>query len=292
MKIIADKYETTPTNKDGIQYQLLLKKGAEEFWWPIFCSGTLKAIWNPKDEDQLFYALYSLLREKIIAYFRKDKDRQLSSLDPQEFTSYNSPHALPKIYHNLPESLEIPQDVTIAVKPLTCSVTVFQSKVEVSSIRFDIVDARDYINSLIEEKHHFKLFEIQQERAIVDMYLPCDDKETFRSRILALSGLLSWVNKKGIQGTIKEKLKKKGSIDYLEVFLAKHYPKFDKSIVVVLRNLNRISCGYPRHKDDKEVLKAYKDLSISWPIQDYKLTWEKILSIYAKALNDILDVIK
>jgi len=169
MKILVDKYRIIPTNKDGVQYEILLKKDNEEFWWPIFCSGTLKAIWKTDDNDQLFFGLYSLVRQQLITYFREAQEKHLSSLYPLEFTSYNSPRNLPELNYSLPESLEVSQDVTVAVKPLVCRVTVSQPTIEISFIRFDIASARDFINSLIKQRYKFKLFEIQQERAIVDM---------------------------------------------------------------------------------------------------------------------------
>ncbi|MBL7131707.1 MAG: hypothetical protein ISS45_09970 [Candidatus Omnitrophica bacterium] len=292
MKILVDKYRIIPTNKDGVQYEILLKKDGEEFWWSIFCSGTLKAIWKADNDDQLFFGLYSLVRQKLITYFRETQEKHLSSLYPLEFTSYNSPRDLPELNYSLPESLEIPQDVTVAVKPLVCRVTVFQPTVEISSIRFDIVDARDFINTFTSQKYNFKLFEIQQERAIVDMYLPCENKETFQSRILALANLISWMNIQGIQSKLKKMPKGNGAIDYLEEFLKQYYPRYNKQIINILRSINRLSWGYPRHPDSEKVIDAYGALGISWPIHDYKLVWEKILNIYSKALNDLLGIIR
>ena len=291
MKILIDQYRIVPTDRDGVQYEILLKKDNEEFWWSIFCSGTLKAIWKVGDDDQLFSGLYSLVRQKLITYFRETQEKQLSSLYPLEFTSYNSPRNLPDLGYVLPESLEIPQDVTVSAKPLICNVKVLQPTIEISSIRFDIVDARDFINSLMKQKYHFKLFEIQEERAIVDMYLPCEDKDTFRSRILALANLISWVNMDGVQNKLQKSLKGNGPIDYLDGFLEQYYPKYNKQIITTLRNINRLSWGYPRHRDSAEVIRAYSTLDIPWPVSDYKIAWEKILNIYSKVLNEFLSIV-
>jgi len=292
MNINAKGYKVINTDRDGIQYELLLEKDGVERLLSIFCSGTLKKVWrvNDGDNDFLFDGLYSLARQIITGLFLEGKVKGLEDIFPLDFDTYNSPRDIPCFSFPLPDTITIANDTkNESFCNLASRIDVSPLEAKVSSIRFGIAEARDHINSFIKEKYGFKFFYIAAERAIVDMYLPCVSKEEYTTRLLAIRNLISWLNTKELAKTLKNpEIKLDGAINYLEKFLNQKYPNYNKKIIANLRNINWVCLSYPTHADSSRIISGCKNLGLKWPISDYRGSWEVILEAYSESLNLLL----
>ncbi len=214
MEITVNKYNKVDSVLgDYVQFELYLEnETGEEKVVIVNCSNTLKAIWGKYDSD-LFNSLYQLIRQEIIKGLEKETfDWVAGAIHPLVFNSYNSPPKPPKVKHSLPETIHVnlSQNKTGVIQFfLTSTANVPQENKNISFFGKDIAGHRDNINTIFKKKWRFKLFNIEQERAIVDMYLPCDNKGDFTRRITALRDLISWMDKKSINKFLKTKIPQK-----------------------------------------------------------------------------------
>lgn len=293
MAIFAKEYKIIPTGGDRVTFHIFIEDNSgNKTILPVFCSNTLKAVWGINNNANLFDNLYPLVRNIIRDDFSSGKIRSIQELSPLAFTTYDAPEIPPQPKYSLPDTINI-QQKQISCANLPCKIRVKHPSKKMSFIGKDIAKKRDHINSLFKLKYKFKLFEIQEERAIVEMYMPCDIESEYVNRLLALRNLISWVNKKGLSKVLDNQIKtEEGTIYHLDKFLDKEYPSYGKKkLIGRLRSINRILSGYPIHKDSEKMQEGYKELGILWPISDFRFAWEKILSIYSDTLEELLKVI-
>jgi hypothetical protein len=259
----------------------------------VNCSNTLKAVWRLNDDDELFNSLYPLIRKELVDHFSKGIFEEINEIVPFTFSTYNSPSKPPSERSSFPDVINVKHSSS---KALPCSTYVESAKPKISILRYDIAELRDSINTIFDKDYGFRLFRIEQERAIVDMYMPCSSKDEYISRIAALRGLLSWTNKDSIKDKLKIKKVEKGQmseLEYLERFLKQEFPEYNKNMIIDrLKSLKKIFVGYPIHKDGPRVLEGYRELNIDYPVKDYSSAWEKILKFYEESLKALLLVIK
>jgi hypothetical protein len=206
MNITVKTYKKDVILGDYIGFYIYLEdENGNEQSVSVHCSGTLKAVWNIKDDVTLFYSLYPLIRKELIDLFDKGVFKNINEIVPLDFSTYNSPKNPPTAKYSLPDVIKVKVSSS---KDLPSSVRVVRPKQKISILGYDIAKYRDNINSIIKKKYGFRLFEIEQERAIVDMYMPCNSEDEYNRRIAALRNLFAWINKDGINKKIKPSISK------------------------------------------------------------------------------------
>ncbi|MCX5667138.1 MAG: hypothetical protein NTY34_02350 [Candidatus Omnitrophica bacterium] len=247
---------------------------------PVQLSGTLYGMWALGGQNEYDNAVHSITNSYL-----KEQEllgiKSATKLKPIKFNTYNAPQEIKFIKVGKHEKAEPvilpPKDTLITGKS--------------SSLRYKIAEKRDHINIFFEEKYKFRLFNIKEERAIVDMYEKCDTREQFTCRLLALNNLIEWINKKGIYKIINQPKidEKDGTVAHLDAFLVQEFPGFNKDSISTFRAVQRISQLFPRHEDSKNKTDYLEQLGIEWPINDsqYGDAWEKILKKYFDALDNI-----
>jgi hypothetical protein len=63
--------------------------------------------------------------------------------------------------------------------------------------------------------------------------------------------------------------------------------KENKAIIDILKFLGRIRQGYPVHTDIAGVIEGLSYFSIDYPIENYEISWEILLTNYLKALSEL-----
>jgi len=238
-------------------------------------------------------SVYEITREKLLERLREVKDPGQIDSSEIDITSYNASDIPPQPKHSLPDVIS--KSVTVFPEPvaLTISVPSVQVKTE-SSLRVPIAVLRDNINSLtkIREGWKFRLLEIHEERAIIDIYKACDSEEEFVLRLAALRNLISWMNVDAMKRIVNDGINREGSINWLEALLDKEFGELNtEKIIKKLRCLINLASGYPFHVDNERVLEAYRELGINRPISDYRGVWEKILNAYRESLRELVNLL-
>jgi len=166
----------------------------------------------------------------------------------------------------------------LCFEPITSPSPKKLPRVEEDKIVREIIEKIDNINLLMKSKYRFELFKIQQQAVWNILPKLCNTEENFTQHILALKNIMDWMNIDELKTRITGKRPKEGSINYLETFLQEQYPTLALGFIVKpLRKINKISQGFPRHKDTPEVIEAIKSLGIEYPVKDWQKLWDKII---------------
>ena len=215
---------------------------------------------------------------------QKIKDGTITEYQELIITSVNSPQKCP--YDSKKIKL---------TKGLSTEFEVEEKIMEDNSliqIAFSILSNRDFINALIKERHKEKLFLLAEERDFIQLFRNANSIEEFVFRITAFQLLITNLNEPLLRKLTLITDTKIKSISLLENYL-KTYNKYDKEVIKVFRNINRLRQLYPIHGDNVDgVLEAHRTLGINYPINNYSEAWKKILMIYDDSLKRILEIIK
>lgn len=111
----------------------------------------------------------------------------------------------------------------------------------------NIVNLRDNINNLWEQKYGFKVL-LQNEKAVFEITKICRSEMDFTHNIEALALLVDQLNVKKMKEISPER---EGSINILEDFLTKKIKKFPPDIISNLRDIMVMrSKSFPTHTTD------------------------------------------
>ena len=155
-----------------------------------------------------------------------------------------------------------------------------------------IVDARDYLNAILHERHGQKVLLVHEERAIRHLFQDCGNAVEFGFRVISLGTLVSTMNEpllKSLSGSTET-----GSINLLRDFFVSEAPSADISAEIqVLRDIMSVRNMFPTHRDNaSHAMTACARLGLGYPIADFRAAWTTLLSKYAGALEGLLEVAK
>ncbi len=155
-----------------------------------------------------------------------------------------------------------------------------------------IIDGRDNLNALFHDRHKEKLILLREERDLLQLLRAATSKQEFSYSICALANLASSMNLDKLRSITGEQDKAKQSISLLEIYLSTNSLP-DRGCIKLFRNLNRLRQGYPVHGDRVDgVLKAYRELGLSYPVEDFAASWRILLEAYCGAVESLLAALK
>jgi len=246
-------------------------------------SETKAAIWNlnsPRTEIDLIKVLFEYGKRELI---EKIKDSTVENNNSLRI--YTNTHTEPECPFN-PDKIVINKgdkyEITIPDETLV-------QRLEVNVIASSIITKRDEINALFKNKFNDKLFLINQERNLLELFRSADSIEEFSYRITSLGNLVGSLNKNMLSKESRLISEDYGSIHMLEVLL-KNFST-DQTVTSIFKNLNKIRQGYPVHGDNVEgVVDSHKYFGLSYPLTNFKDSWELLLSKYNDALFELFSI--
>jgi hypothetical protein len=155
-----------------------------------------------------------------------------------------------------------------------------------------IIDTRDNINALFNEKYCEKLIVVREERDLLQLFRDAASKEEFFYRVCALANMATGLNVKKLRNLTGMKDTDKKSIYLLETYLTQN-KLASAQIVKTLHAINNLRQGYPVHGDRSDgVLRAHEFFSLSYPVSDYNAAWKTLLLKYLDSLQTLLSELK
>lgn len=149
----------------------------------------------------------------------------------------------------------------------------------------EIVEYRENINALWDNKFKFKLF-LPVERAILQMMKPCRNGEEFTNNIGSLALLLDQMDSKRMNEISPSE--KTGAINILENFLASNSISVPTDFIANFRDIVRLrSAKFPFHKAEAEFVTAVVRVSGEYP-PNWSRLYMKALDMYAENLSQLL----
>lgn len=253
-------------------------------------SGSRAITWNfqiwqfnrPHYYDNLAKILFEYAKRHII---KKIKEGTLKEIEQFMLLTTNSPAEIP---FN-PDKIEDPKGAVFEIE--FSSEESLEKMLNHNTLAADIIEKRDAINAIFHDKYGEKLFKLDEERRILDLFKSANSSEEFSHRITSLGGLVGQMNKDIIKTIIEPATPQNGTINYLESFLNKINCETE-NIIIPLRTLNRLRQSYPVHTDLAGTIDSLKFFGIDYPIENYKKSWEKLLNEYNKVLANLIQEIK
>lgn len=155
-----------------------------------------------------------------------------------------------------------------------------------------IIDTRDNINAIFNEKHGEKLIVVREERDLLQLFRDAASKEEFFYRVCALANMATGLNFKKLRNLTGVKDTDKKSIYLLEAYLTQNNLE-SSQIVKTLQAINNLRQGYPVHGDRSDgVLRAHKYFGLSYPVSEHNDTWKTLLIKYLEALQTLLSTLR
>jgi hypothetical protein len=155
-----------------------------------------------------------------------------------------------------------------------------------------IIDIRDSINALFHERHNEKLLLLNSERDLLQMFRMARSEEEFRYRVCALSNICSELNVGALRKSTGNADSQAASIGLLEEYLAANTADL-KPALTTFRAIRSLRKAFPIHNDNAtNVLRAYKQLGIPYPLSDYATAWAHLLQEYLAALRSLLEALE
>jgi len=156
----------------------------------------------------------------------------------------------------------------------------------------DIIETRDFINAISKDKFGDRLLIIVNERDFLQLSREAKSEEEFWSRINSLANLVTKLNEDVLAKLVLQSESVKGSINLLEAYL-KTLPTYNETPIRIFRAINKLRQAYPIHTDTVDGLQnALKLLGLTYPIENYNISWQKVLSAYFNALSITFQILK
>ena len=111
--------------------------------------------------------------------------------------------------------------------------------IETNRLADEIVQLRDNINTLFNDKYKENLLFLNEERGILNFFRIVHTEEDFTHRLASLGELIKNINSKKLKSLLKKFEKDDGSVSLLEKFILQLGIK-DFELIRILRNINRI----------------------------------------------------
>lgn len=292
-----DPFEV-PTSKDAFEisfsYQIVdgefYNKPEQDFYTKtnylkIGITGRMDASWRSKDKNfNLMKVLFEYGKRHII---QKLKDSTLQEKEELIISSNTHPDKCP--FDS--SKLEFPNDKWIEVK--LENKPIMEEK-DFSELAAFIIDTRDNINTLFHKLYKAKLFFIDQERDLLQLFRNAKSSEEFIFRVTALRNIITNLNDTKLTELIKNNQTDNKSINLFECYLKEEFnDKYEESIIKIFRHINRLRMSYPIHGDQTDgIIEALKYFGLVYPIDDFTKAWKTILKQYKISLKLLLDMYK
>lgn len=292
-----EPYET-PTTRDAFEvsyaYQLIEEKyfnqPEQDFYirnyrLKVGITGRMDAAWRAKDENfNLMKVLFEFGKRHVI---QKLKDQTLQENEELIISSTTYPDKCP--FDS--SKLDYPNDKWIEIKLENKPI---MKEKEFSELAAFIIDARDNINTLFHKLHKDKLFLLDQERDLLQLFRNAKSPEEFTYRVTALRNIIINLNVTKLIELVNDNQTDIQSINIFERHLKKEFPNdYDESVIKIFRHINRLRMSYPIHSDQVEgILEALKYFGLVYPINDFTKAWKIILTYYKKSLEVLLELYK
>ena len=269
--LIEEKFIGAPEEKSETKYYKLR----------VSITRTLDTMWNLSDSD----------REKVLYEYGKrhveEKIKDGSLIDDEELWLSTGTHPTTNPFN--PTKIQLLQSKVITISKRDESMEFNHSAFQLGS---KIINSRDNINAVFQEKYGKKLLLINQERSLYEFFRGVHSQEEFSHRNSSLAELASTFNVRILKKIVGNDSNDLQSISLLENYLKK-IDGANLRCIKILRNIRALRKGYPIHGDNlKDVLAAYKFFSIDYPIENYELAWNGLLINYSNALKEIFDAVK
>lgn len=294
IRLVFDKPDLLPTGRDAIEYLFRYKVIDEKFVGKpeedsetkhyrikVSITGTLDMMWKLSDFD----------REKVLYEFGKrhveEKIKEGSLIDNEELWLSTSTH--PKSNPFNPSKIQLLESKVITISTRDESMGFNHSALQLGS---KIINSRDNINAVFQEKYGNKLLQMNQERSLYEFVREVHSQEEFSYRLSSLAELASNFNVKILKTIVANDSNGLKSISLLERYLKK-IDGANLHCIEILRNIRALRKGYPTHGDNlKDVLAAHRFFMIEYPIENYELAWNMLLVNYSKVLEMLLEAVR
>ena len=165
---------------------------------------------------------------------------------------------------------------------------------EFSELAAYIIDTRDNINTLFHKLHNAKLFILDQERDLLQLFRNAQSPEEFIFRVTSLRNIITNINDKILVELVNNNLTDNKSINLFESYLKIEFSnEYEESIIKIFRHINRLRMSYPIHSDQVDgIIEALKYFGLVYPIDDFSNAWKIILKQYKKSLEILLELFK
>lgn len=239
--------------------------------------------WQLKDKDnELIKVLFEYGKRHVI---QKLKDGTLSEREEIFLTTSNSPENCPFDPSRIINPRYVKFEVDISKEKI-------MQKTEFLQLAASIIDTRDNINAVFNQKYKEKLLELTEERDILQFFRDASSQEEFLYRLCALKNVATNFNINILRKITGVNDASIGSIGLIEKYL-KQNVNFDESIIKTLKYLNRFRQCYPIHGDRVEgVLGAHEYFRLDYPVVDFSNAWKNLLLSYLDALKRLFEIIK
>ena len=248
-------------------------------------SGRMDAAWRAKDENfDLLKVLYEYGKRHII---QKLKDHTLLENEELIISSATHPNDCPFEANKIIGPNKNPIKIEIPDEPI-------MKNEEFSELAAFIIDTRDNINTLFHKLHNAKLFFIDQERDLLQLFRNAQTPEEFIFRVTALRNIITNINEKILIEIINENLPDNKSINLFERYLKKEFANnYKDTVIKTYRHINRLRMSYPIHSDQVDgIIEALKYFGFVYPIDDFTKAWKTILIYYKQSLVILLELFK
>lgn len=294
IRLVFNNPDLLPTGRDAIEYLFPYKIIEEKFEGKpeeesktkhyritVSITRTLDSMWNLSNSD----------REKILYEYgkrhveEKFKDGSLTENEELWLSTGTHPNKNPLD----PSRIQYLKSILIETSRRDESMEFNRSAFQLGS---KIINSRDNINAVFQEKYGKKLLQINQERSLYEFVRGVHSQEEFSYRLSSLAELASNFNVKILKTIVGKDSNDLQSISLLENYLKKIDGAY-LHCIKILRNIRALRKGYPTHGDNsKDVLAAHKFFMIDYPIENYELAWIGLLKGYSNALEEIFDAVK
>lgn len=155
-----------------------------------------------------------------------------------------------------------------------------------AAAQFSIADAIDQLNTAFRKRYKRRLIEIEHARSIEDLMGECPTDEAFQHKLQVVAGLLEGMQLSRLL-TGQEAEGSQGSIDLLDRLSARDFSRVPAQYLRSLRNINKLSAGYPRHPKVKNIERAHAELGLPYPVTDYAKGWAIVSETFIQTLRQL-----
>ena len=148
-----------------------------------------------------------------------------------------------------------------------------------------IIETRDIINSIFYNLHSARILMLDEERNLLDFFKSANSEEEYSHRIASLGQVARSLNIIILRKLTTETDTQIGSIQLLQKYFTLKNISIQE-ITPCLKHIGRIRQGYPIHSDITNVLDSYRYFGLTYPVENYELTWRILLEKYLAALKE------
>ncbi len=154
-----------------------------------------------------------------------------------------------------------------------------------------VADEMDFINLVFKDVCNKRVVKLSQARSVAGLYGDCKSEEDFMHKVAVISDIISNTSVKSFLS--KERIsdletnKRTGSINELEAFLSERFPGFEESIVLNLRNIQKIRNSFPIHSRSMNLINSFNELYIEYPPLNWNDAYLKVLFSFWQSFREL-----